>query len=240
MRQLMMLSMATWALTVSGGTQAKTLAPGAPERFCSNIETTDVRERFSDCNPIQRRMPEVAAAISAAKQATQQCLDLINAGTSEKRVKWNSDAAKRCIDAYMLHLRPGKRAKPDLDKARAACAEALQGLRTKGQSCDSSVECESGLGCIGATGGPPGICKKPLAKGQACDDSALTGGVFFTLLNASKSVCATGLRCGVANANLVCLPASGDTGSAGTACGGTAECQKGHLCEAGRCVRKCG
>jgi hypothetical protein len=55
-----------------------------------------------------------------------------------------------------------------VDDPQGPCAQAIRGLRTEGQGCFDSFECEVGLFCARDTGAC-GICTRPAQIGEPCD-----------------------------------------------------------------------
>jgi len=127
-----------------------------------------------------------AAADKAAKgsktdqsgRGAQQCIEVINSGVAQKRFQYHADVAAKCIHDP------------------ATCPGVLSGNVQAGSSCESSLDCQLPLVCIGPKGGPPGQCSKALASGQSCNDE-IGAGRFFSLALAKRSVCAIGTHCAV-------------------------------------------
>ena len=116
------------------------------------------------------------AKTDQGKHGVQQCIEVINAGVAQKRFRYYAEIAKSCVHD------------------QATCPNVLSGQVLAGGSCESSLDCQQPLVCIGPKGGPPGHCAKPLASGQTCDDE-IGAGRFFALALAKRSVCAIGTHC---------------------------------------------
>ena len=111
-----------------------------------------------------------------SQRGVQQCIEVINSGVAQKRFHYHADVAAKCVHDP------------------ATCPDVLSGNVQAGGSCESSLDCQLPLVCLGPKGGPPGQCSKALASGQTCNDE-IGAGHFFSLALAKRSVCAIGTHC---------------------------------------------
>ena len=111
-----------------------------------------------------------------ASHAVQQCIELINSGVAQQRFRYKKDVAITCA------------------QGQPTCASVLTGNIAAGGACESSLDCQQALVCIGLRGGPPGQCTKPLASGQTCNEE-VGAGRFFAAALAKRGACSPGLHC---------------------------------------------
>jgi hypothetical protein len=171
------------------------------------------------------------AAADASAHAVHQCLEILNSAISRGHLKMDGGLATRCADARRELLADPRRSLVRLAALRAACAQAFTGRVSKGEVCESALECAAGLVCAGKDGGPPGTCVEPKKRGALCSSDAVNGSALAALFGGMRSVCGSASHC----AGTVCAkdlnrgaPCIGDGPSA---CGGGLRCVRGLCAE---------
>jgi hypothetical protein len=137
-----------------------------------------------------------------------------------------------------------------------SCTGLVSGERTSGARCETSLECQDGLYCQGATAGSPGRCATPVPVGSRCevpddplasllqarDDprhASCAGGCIRGRCLARTDeggACATSATCAI---GLTCRDqrCSADApGARDATCSATRPCAPGLACSAGKCA----
>jgi len=153
------------AVTLVGCTNAPVLAV---EDYPSVAVSRSCELIFECCDAGMRGGYADAAACEADRMGgldgfLTTVLPAIEAG----RVRWDADAAGRCIDEVSC----SSIVAPD------SCAGILVPLVENGGTCTSPIECIGGF-CDTSTPGMPGACGTPPGEGDAC-----------------TTMCASGFRC---------------------------------------------
>ena len=202
--------------------------------ICESFEKAETDRLERQCSGKDWQDPVIMAQVEAANRANAQCRELLSASLSLRRVKVNPSGLQKCLKARTAYLADPARSQAAAASMRTACNLALRGERKAGQTCDSAFECVSGLVCVGKHGGPPGVCRQPLALGASCDDDPMNASQLHALLLAVRNVCGPGAHCGRKNGSLVCRA----NVKRGQACEGQSrlECGLASRCSAGVCV----
>lgn len=199
------------------------LATVYPKSLCDGFETAAAKKACS------------AKLTAESERARQQCLELLNASTSDKRARLDKMGVDHCLKARLAFVADPARGRALADQMRQACDQAVIGLQGDGKKCDSPFDCAPGLACLGKTGGPPGLCTKPLAKGAPCNAESLNGSALQALITAVRQPCAHGLRCATTHQGFTCL-AEVKEGAACSGASGESACASGLKCLSGKCV----
>lgn len=218
--------------------------PGTVKWFCAQYETAFANARLAACSATDRKASQAKAFATEASHEQQQCLEVINSALGQKRQRFHSDLAKRCIAAHVVFAKDPTGA--HRAAATEACREVVHGLKATGESCESPLDCGDGLSCIGPKGAPPGTCVAPLAEGENCDNDVLGASSFVSFMQRGRNLCAAGLHCSQElNAARACVKdkpegakTDGPRQAAGAHCQDDGDCK--GLCRAGVCAAVCG
>ncbi len=205
---------------------------GSVKWLCHNFETGFAEAKLKKCGEKDK----------VSDNAYHQCLEVVNSGLGQKRLTFSSSAAQKCIPAQKFYVKePGKASRQAM---HVACAPAVVGLRAKGDTCESPLDCGPDLACIGFKGSSAGKCAKPLAEGDNCDTDLLGGSAYIGLLQENRGVCGPGLFCSEEIGKPRVCSEHGKVNdptfqqSAGSSCMDSGQCK--GVCESGKCKAVCG
>jgi hypothetical protein len=122
----------------------------------------------------ERRKAECCGSKSAPGGLTTECVRVVTIALRDKAVTVADAALDRCTaDAEQL-VRGCDWVTPLAPRAPDSCQAILTGLYSAGAQCRSSLDCEDGLFCRGATPTTTGVCSAPAPAGAACGAPADT------------------------------------------------------------------
>lgn len=201
--------------------------------FCASFTTSPT---FACCSADDRKNPSFRSRYHFGSQG--ECIDVLTqqASNANGAQGFDSAAAQSCID--YLNGRPCGTlpfANVLKEEQAAGCSRVLIGLRTEGQGCITSEDCQAGLVCppIKETG--LSFCAKPAGSNQLCigtqadsiDHPACAEGLFCSFIEENPAGCPSP-PC----LTYKCVPPFDE----GEVCSGT-ECADGLTCKDGTCQK---
>ncbi|HKU41152.1 MAG TPA: HupE/UreJ family protein, partial [Polyangiales bacterium] len=194
----------TWAVERSLGGEPAVASDEAPRVVRETPEPTrsELRHVYrnversplaaSICEATQR-LPRERRAACAGTQAgptlEAECTRVLSAALSDGALRVDPVAADSCMTALHERYADCSFASASVLSPPAACTTLWQGQRNDGASCRSSLECQSGLHCHGASGLSEGTCGKPKLAGARCTEIPDPLGAYLPMRDADHREC---------------------------------------------------
>jgi hypothetical protein len=169
-------------------------APMLPKQFCQDFEAMEA-EILGTCSKAAQDRPAVKSRLKVAQRVVQQCRELLEFSTSEKRVKLDQYHARLCLvnrRSLLTSANPGPQVRLAV---LSACRNVLAGQRGDKQECETTSECKRGLSCLRQGASLTGKCGAPLTKDATCNEGDANDSAFYNFLRSERSVCSPGLQC---------------------------------------------
>ncbi|MCA9586881.1 MAG: hypothetical protein KC657_16115 [Myxococcales bacterium] len=156
----------------------------AAATFCADLYAA--LDDSARCSDADKKREEYRVRVGVHQVQEKVCTDVVGPGARASRLRFDADAARKCVEAARA-AKGARGAAFSLDDVDA-CKHVVTGTRDAGSACSDDLDCAANLHCEGASEGQ-GTCRPAGNKGDACEPTTPLP------FGGRHAPCAAGLAC---------------------------------------------